>query len=104
MVLGDILRALKKGKEVANPESWKTGSLVSNLVFLVGAVAWALKFFGVIDFEITQEWIQTLVDAAVAGVVALLAAFNMISTIISSKKIGIGSAEVKQKISGSDYQ
>lgn len=104
MVLGDILKAFKKGKEVANPESWKTGSLVSNLVFIVGAIVWGLKFFGVIDLEIDKVWIQNFVDVTIAGVAALLAAFNMISTVISSKKIGIGSAEVKQKISGSDYQ
>lgn len=86
MLFIDIIRALKKGKEIANPKAWKdTASITNGIVIILGAVVGLLRFFSVVDLPVTDEWLG-LVAVSLSG---LVSAYNMLVTAISSKKVGI---------------
>jgi hypothetical protein len=80
----NILDLLKKGNEVANPASVKSGQITSNsIVTLSMAFLSLFSAFGY-DLKISQE----LVISIVSGFSALMMVVNTVLTVISSKKAG----------------
>ena len=77
-----IFGLFRKGSEVASPAKWKNGQITVNAIvgFLAAAVALA-KSYGV-EIDITHDQI-----AAIAG--GVLALFNVVFTLITSKKVGL---------------
>jgi len=79
-----IAGLLQKGQAVGDPEKWKTRQIKATMVsgFVLAAVN-AAKAFGV-DFDIN-------VEAANAIGVAVIAVFNGVMTVTTSKTVGIES-------------
>lgn len=81
-----LLDLFRKGSEVANPELWKTGQVTVNAI---GALLYAgvetARAFGY-AVPITES--QSL---AIAG--AVLSIFNLVMTIVTSKRAGLPAKE-----------
>ena len=73
-----IINLLRKGSEVANPGAWKRAEILAS--FLLALVATAAAFGAPVDLTGDQA-----TDIA-TGLVALA---NVITTVITSKKVGI---------------
>jgi len=83
--IGDIWVAMRHGKEIANPATWKNRQNTINLLMsLAGVAVFLLKFAG-LEFEITDE--QLLIVAT--GIATILGGVNSIMTTASSSKIGL---------------
>ena len=83
--IGNIWTAMYKGKEIANPETWKDKqNTASLLTAMLGALVFLLRFSGLIEFEINSEDLV----AIGAGLATVLGVCNKIITTISSAKVG----------------
>lgn len=80
-----IFDVFRKGKAVANPVLWKTGQItVSALVPVVAACVELARVFG---YNIPLSDGQ---NAAISG--GIIAIVNIVCTIVSTEKIGVGKA------------
>lgn len=85
MLLTDILQAFRLGKQVADPATWKKRALAINaLSGLLAALAAVAKGFG---YDLRLD--QATLEAAAGGLVALLAIYNAVVTVVSSTKVGL---------------
>lgn len=87
MVIAELFQAFQRGKEVANPATWKNAQIAVNaLSAFFAAVLAVAKGLG-FDLGITEMQI----DALAAGIVALVGVFNAVATVVSSRKVGLPS-------------
>jgi len=83
--IGNIWVALQKGKEIADPVTWKNRQNTINiLTALLGVVLFILRFSGV-DIKVTDE--ELLIIAT--GIATVLGAVNSILTTATTKKVGV---------------
>jgi hypothetical protein len=83
--IGNIWTSLQKGKEIANPGTWKNRQNTINILSaLLGVVLFGLRFSGM-NISITDE--ELLVIAT--GIATVLGAINSIITTASSAKVGL---------------
>jgi hypothetical protein len=76
------LSLLQKGREVANPEAWKSGQITANVLGGVILAAGAVAKAAGIPLPIDEASSLTIAG----GVIAL---FNVVATAVSSKRAGI---------------
>jgi hypothetical protein len=77
----------KKGKEVANVEAWKNGTIAVNSVLAVlGSIASLAKGFGY-NLGIDDATLQALA----AGIVSVAGLFNAVMHVITSARVGLSS-------------
>jgi len=75
----------QKGKEVANPETWKNATVATNvLVALLGTFVGLSKTFGY-DLGVDDATLQNLA----AGIVASVGVVNAIVHVVTSKRVGV---------------
>jgi len=83
-IIPAIREAMKAGKEIKDPASWKQGQLTTNRIFSFLAVLLiGLRLMGY-DLHVTDETLITMSG----GVAAILAGVNNILTTITSTKVG----------------
>lgn len=83
--IGSIWTALQKGKEIANPTTWKNRQNTINiLVALLGVVLFALRFSGV-NIEVSDEELLGIAT----GIATVLSVVNSIITTATSTKVGL---------------
>lgn len=87
--ISSIWTALQKGKEVANPETWKNRQNTINIVVaLLGVSLFIIRFAGV-DINVTDDEIMIIAS----GIATILGAVNSIITTASSTKIGLNRSQ-----------
>jgi len=75
----------QKGKEVANPETWKNATVATNvLVALLGTFVGLSKTFGY-DLGVDDATLQNLA----AGIVASVGVVNAVMHVVTSKRVGV---------------
>ena len=83
--IGNIWTALSKGKEVANPATWKNRQNTINIVMaLLGVGLFVLRFSGV-DIQVSDDDLMLIAT----GIATILGAVNGIMTTASSTKVGL---------------
>lgn len=81
-----VLNVFRKGKVVANPESWKTGQITASVFAgLLGALVALAKAFGH-ELPFTDEQLLTIGGSVVAVAGLFL---NPTATVVSSDKVGL---------------
>lgn len=78
------------GKRVANPVAWKMGTVSVEAVraFLSALVAVVFVFTGM-EVEVGEAVIDSLAVSLVAIVPMAVSLFNIVSTVVSTAKIGL---------------
>lgn len=88
MKISQMLEVFEAGKTVANPESWKKGSVNINVIMVLisGAVA-VLNMFdcSFCDFQLTTEQVLGIST----GIMTIVGLFNAGTTIATTEKIGV---------------
>jgi hypothetical protein len=85
--ISGFMDLFKKGKEVANVEAWKNGTIAVNSVLAVLGSAVSLgKGFGY-NLGIDDATLQSLA----AGLVSVAGLFNAIMHVITSARVGLSS-------------
>jgi len=85
--LSGFMDLFKKGKEVANVEAWKNGTIAVNSVLAVlGSIASLAKGFGY-NLGVDDATLQSLA----AGLVSLAGLFNAVMHVITSARVGLSS-------------
>lgn len=80
-----FLDLFRKGKEVANAEAWKAGTITANVVVgVLGAIVTAAKAVG---YDLPLE-AQTL-DVVGTAIVSVVAAVNAVMHVITSARVGL---------------
>jgi len=80
-----LIEALKAGKELANPASWKNRQTTMNLlVAVLSLLLLALRMAG-IDLQLSDDQLTGTAEA----VAVILGLFNMFLTTATSKKVGV---------------
>jgi hypothetical protein len=75
----------QKGKEVANPETWKNATVATNVVVaLLGTFVGLSKTFGY-DLGLDDGTLQNLA----AGIVASVGVVNAVMHVVTSKRVGV---------------
>jgi hypothetical protein len=85
-----LLTIFRKGAMVSDPTTWKNRQLAVNAVFgLLSAIAVLAVQLGWIPEAIATETVQQFSEGLV---IAILAIVNILGTMATSKKVGIGPA------------
>lgn len=74
----------KRGKELANPAVWKNRQIAGNAV--IGLLSAGLVIGGGFGMDVAVD--QQTINAAGAGIAAIVGIINAILTAITSKKVG----------------
>jgi len=83
--IAGFLDLLKKGKEVANAETWKNRTIAANaLLAFIGAIVSVAKGFGY-NLAIDDATLQ----GVAVGIVSLGGLFNAIMHVITSARVGL---------------
>jgi hypothetical protein len=86
-VIPQFLDLFKKGKEVANAEAWKAGTIaVNTIVAFLGAALTLAKNFGY-NLGIDDATLQQFA----VGIASLAGLFNAIMHVITSARVGLSS-------------
>lgn len=81
----DIIMAMRHGKEIANPATWKnTQNTINIIASFLGVAVFVLRFCGV-DLEISDDALLGIAT----GIATVLGAVNGIITTASSSKVGV---------------
>lgn len=80
----------QQGKQVGNPATWKQRQIGVNAVHgLLWAAITAWVAFSGQDLQISEETVNALSLALVTAVPALIELFTIITTVITSVKVGL---------------
>lgn len=85
MLITDIMTAFRQGKELANAQTWKNGTILLNsLVAFFAAALGIAKGLGY-AIDIDHDTLQNLA----AGVVAAVGVVNAIVHVVTDSRIGL---------------
>lgn len=84
-MLQAMFQAMQYGKEVADPAAWKNRAIITNAIT---GVLFALMAIGR-SFGVGIELDKTVVEGLAGGIVSLVAIFNAIIHLTTSKKVGV---------------
>ena len=89
MNISEIIKALKLGEEVSNPETWKNRQVTTSvIVSLLGLVIGVMKMKG-INLDISDADIVMIAG----GIATVLGILNSLAVFASSKKVGFKSSD-----------
>jgi len=101
MKINNMMEVFQAGKMVANPESWKNGTVKLNTIMvLISGVIWILNMF-----ECSLCNIQLSADQVIGiatGVMSIAGIFNAGSTLATSEKVGFTAKPSKVEVIDSD--
>src|SRR5512143_2347477 len=92
--MGNLIEALYRGKQVADPATWKNRALATNAVsgLLIAAFSIAKVFGYVLPVD------DATIELASSGLVALVLAANAVVHVASSTKVGLPPKEQPQPL------
>lgn len=82
MVVWDLLKALKLGESLKNPEAWKSAQVLTTAI---GGMLYLLLPYLPENIAPTPEVLDVIINAIVGVIVAV----NAYITLASSKKVGV---------------
>lgn len=100
MNLMEFLAAFQKGKEVANPTTWKNRAMAMNAVSGVLVTLFLIARFAGYDVPISHEALESISS----GLVDLVLVANLVLHVVTSTKVGVPSKPAPVDDSASLYR